>query len=94
MTNWEWTHDPLSAKPPPWRYEDDKTAQRADAMFDLVVDEETDRVLGYWYEDVAQRFGWDFKKWMRGQTVALIDGKSVVYRHDVWQYMDGGRPLD
>ena len=90
MNDWK---DPLSDNPLPWRDGGDQTAQRADAMFDLV--HFNGRVLGYRYEDVAREFGQHFRDWMAGQTVALgPDGGAVVYRHDVWQYMDGGRPLD
>ena len=89
----DWT-DPISDnRLPPWKYEDDKTAQRADAMFDLAS--VNGKPMGYWYDDVVRQFGKHFAKWMDGQTIAIGDGgKSVVYRHDVWQYMDGGRPLD
>lgn len=89
----EWT-DPLSDKPLPWQYGKDQTAQRADAMFELVYSG-NGSVLGYKYEDVARQFGQNFRDWLTGQTVALgPNGETVVYRHDVWQYMDGGGPLD
>ena len=76
-----------------WRYEDDKTAQRADSMFGHAVDEHGE-VLGYWGDEVARHFGAPFRDWMYGQTMASINGRGVVYRHDVWRYMDGLGPLD
>jgi len=33
-----------------------------------------------------------FWKWMAHQTVAEIDGKTVVYRHDLLRYMTQGGP--
>ena len=83
----------LYRKPKPWRYEDDLTAQRADAMFETVRDDDG-RIVGYLYSDVSKQLGQAFRQWMRGQTMAQIGGKNVVYRHDVWRYMDGGGPLD
>ena len=94
MGKYDWWQDPLSSAPlPPWRYEDDKTAQRADSMF--VTATHNSEPLGYWYDDVVERFGQNFANWMYGQTMAVGDGgRTVVYKHDVWQYMDGGKPLD
>jgi len=31
----------------------------------------------------------DFREWMSGQTMALIDGSSVVYAHDLARFVLG-----
>ncbi len=51
---------------------------------------------GYYFDALLEEMDYNeaqrFSKWMRGQTMALVNGRSLVYRWD-WERYQAGLPV-
>lgn len=71
-------------------------------QFDIIVGQIYGDISGFtefsifaflcgFYKDVKKAQGKldEFKRWMYGQTTALIDGEVIYYTHDFIRFMEG-----
>ena len=63
-------------------------------LVELIEDKE---ITGYFLEDIKKHLGvkeWlYFEHWIRGQTVAVINGKELVYEWDYERWENGKTKL-
>ena len=54
----------------------------------------TEDFAGYYDDEITAVLGPAFNEWMRGQTIAMHNGRYVIYKHDVDTYLAGLPPQD